>query len=67
MGTEPFDVCQGDDDGSKGFQPVCCEFLRSDVFLEVLGIDSAELASVSICWERVICTRGVVSTTVHNC
>lgn len=64
MGTKSLDVCQCGDDRSKEFQSVCREFLGSDVFLERLGIDPAELASISICWKRVIRARGVVSATV---
>ena len=66
MGTKSFDVCQGCDDRSEDFQSICCEFLGSDMFLEGLGIDPTELASVSVCWKRVICAGGVVPATVHS-
>ena len=36
------------------------------MFLEGLGIDPAELASISICWKRVIRAGGVVSAAVHS-
>ena len=63
MGTESFDISECNNDRSEDSQPVRCELLGSDVFLEGLGIDPTELASISVRWECVIRARGVVSTT----
>jgi hypothetical protein len=59
-----FAVRQGRDERAKFLQAGFSNFLRRDILLERQGIDSAELARVSVCRESVICARSVISAAV---
>lgn len=66
MGFEAFSFSEGHDDRAKFLQTCLCKFLRGDVLLERKGVDAAELFGITVCWEGVVGTRGVVSTAAKE-
>ena len=48
MGSQSFTVRQGSDNWTKSAKTIRGNFLRSDVLLEGLGVDTTELASVTV-------------------
>lgn len=63
MSSQAFAVRQSGNHGTQPLQTLPRNLLRGNVLLERLGVDPAELACIPIRWERMICARGVVTTT----
>ena len=59
--TQTLTIRQGCYDGPEAFQAFRRDLLRSDMFLERLRVDTAELSGIPVCRKSMICTRGVVT------
>lgn len=66
VSLESLPLSERNNDRTQPTQTVLRELLRGNVLLEGEGVDAAELSSVSVRRERVICTRGIVSAAIDD-